>query len=150
MEQTHFSKWLRQLMNRNDKKKPLCVAYVIGTFSAAPLTVACMNEFLKWLKSPDADKAYHDSRVLVKDWMVEMNAALEKENATLRAENARLLAAQRSPAAQQGMGTMEQTMVVLGAQVFAFSREQKRAFAQRGVDMVLGPLLRLSNLRSSC
>ena len=77
------------LMNRNDVKKPLRVAYVIGTFSAAPLTVACMNQFLTWLGTDDATKAYRDSGKLVQDWMVEMNAALEKEDLPLRVSSYR-------------------------------------------------------------
>uniref|UniRef100_A0A7S2S1D5 Glutamate-1-semialdehyde 2,1-aminomutase n=1 Tax=Rhizochromulina marina TaxID=1034831 RepID=A0A7S2S1D5_9STRA len=72
------------LMNRNDPNKPLRVAYVIGTFSAAPLTVACMNQFLKWLKTPDAETAYHNSRVVIQDWMNEMNEAFAARDIPLR------------------------------------------------------------------
>lgn len=87
------------LMNRNDATKPLRVAYVIGTFSAAPLTVACMNQFLKWLNSPAAEETFNNSRVLIRygdslsmlavtfnhrDWMHEMNEAFEAENIPLR------------------------------------------------------------------
>jgi glutamate-1-semialdehyde 2,1-aminomutase len=43
-----------------------------------------MNEFLVWLKSSDATKAYLDSRKRVRDWMDEMNQALEKEQLPLR------------------------------------------------------------------
>jgi hypothetical protein len=42
-----------KLMNRNNPNLPLNVAYVIGTFSAAPLTVACMHQFLTWVLSKE-------------------------------------------------------------------------------------------------
>ena len=66
-----------KLMNRNDPEKPLRVAYVIGTFSAAPLTVACMHQFLTWVESEDAEKVYAESRVLIRDWVKSTNALLE-------------------------------------------------------------------------
>ena len=42
-----------RLMKRFDETRPLRVAYVIGTFSAAPLTLACMAEFLDWVSRPE-------------------------------------------------------------------------------------------------
>ena len=38
----------RELMHRFDKKHPLRVNYIIGTFSAAPMTLGAMAEFLEW------------------------------------------------------------------------------------------------------
>ena len=31
---------------------------MIGTFSAAPLTLACMAEFLDWVQRPETTKEY--------------------------------------------------------------------------------------------
>ncbi len=39
----------KALMNRFDPERPLRVAYVIGTFSAHPVVMGAMNEFLRWV-----------------------------------------------------------------------------------------------------
>ena len=44
----------KELMRRFDPEHPLRVSYVIGTFSALPLTMGSMNAFLKWATSPRA------------------------------------------------------------------------------------------------
>mmetsp|Transcript_29245 Transcript_29245/g.78503 ORF Transcript_29245/g.78503 Transcript_29245/m.78503 type:complete len:419 (+) Transcript_29245:355-1611(+) len=40
----------KELMHRFDKKHPLRVNYIIGTFSAAPMTLGAMSAFLEWNK----------------------------------------------------------------------------------------------------
>src|SRR5262249_35608662 len=41
------------LMRRTDPDHPLRMAYVVGTFSAHPLAMGAMNEFLRWVMRPD-------------------------------------------------------------------------------------------------
>ncbi|GBG29123.1 Glutamate-1-semialdehyde 2,1-aminomutase, chloroplastic [Hondaea fermentalgiana] len=67
------------LMRRSDPVKPLRVAYVIGTFAAQPILVGAMNVFLKWVTSPGARNEYNRLRTDVSEWVVDINARLEKE-----------------------------------------------------------------------
>ena len=69
----------RRLMNRMDPNAPLRVAYVVGTFSAAPLTLAAQNRFLKWLLSDEAKNAYDRLRRDVAQWRDDTNEQLRKE-----------------------------------------------------------------------
>jgi glutamate-1-semialdehyde 2,1-aminomutase len=68
----------RRLMNRIDPEKPLRVAYVVGTFSAAPLTLACQNRFLHWLHSDEAKFEYDRLRREVAAWRDETTDLLNK------------------------------------------------------------------------
>ena len=65
-------------MNRIDPDKPLRVAYVVGTFSAAPVTLACQNRFLTWLLSDEAKNEYDRLRREVAVWRDETNDILNK------------------------------------------------------------------------
>jgi glutamate-1-semialdehyde 2,1-aminomutase len=65
-------------MNRIDPDKPLRVAYVVGTFAAAPLTLACQNRFLTWLLSDDAKNEYDRLRREVATWRDETNEQLRR------------------------------------------------------------------------
>eukprot|EP00511_Aplanochytrium_stocchinoi_P012615 CAMPEP_0204876124 /NCGR_PEP_ID=MMETSP1348-20121228/47461_1 /ASSEMBLY_ACC=CAM_ASM_000700 /TAXON_ID=215587 /ORGANISM="Aplanochytrium stocchinoi, Strain GSBS06" /LENGTH=615 /DNA_ID=CAMNT_0052032845 /DNA_START=274 /DNA_END=2121 /DNA_ORIENTATION=+ len=69
----------KKLMSRGDEKKPLRVAYVIGTFSAHPLLLGAMNRFLNWVKTPEARAEYDRLRSDVAQWVAETNTTLEKE-----------------------------------------------------------------------
>jgi len=69
----------RHLMARSDPVKPLRVAYIVGTFSAHPLLVGAMNQFLKWVSSPDAHKDYDRLRSDVAGWVPDVNKRLEEE-----------------------------------------------------------------------
>lgn len=74
----------KSLMARTDALRPLRVNYVVGTFSAHPLTMASMNEFLKWSTSKKG-KAEHASLTdRVTKWAQRCNARLEKEEIPLR------------------------------------------------------------------
>eukprot|EP00466_Bigelowiella_natans_P019272 jgi/Bigna1/85697/estExt_fgenesh1_pg.C_50247 len=73
----------RNLMSRCDPKKPLRVAYVIGTFAAHPLVLGCMNAFLKWNKT-DGVAAHKNIKKLVKEFSINVNEEMEKENLPLR------------------------------------------------------------------
>lgn len=63
------------------------VAYVIGTFAAAPLTLGCMDAFLKWLQSADATAAYADAQRLTDDFITRGNKALVAEGFPMRLQN---------------------------------------------------------------
>mmetsp|Transcript_3202 Transcript_3202/g.6158 ORF Transcript_3202/g.6158 Transcript_3202/m.6158 type:complete len:344 (+) Transcript_3202:1-1032(+) len=73
----------RNLMSRCDPKKPLRVAYVIGTFSAHPLVLACMNEFLHWNKT-EGKAAHAKIRSLVKKFCIDVNQDMEDADLPLR------------------------------------------------------------------
>mmetsp|Transcript_3368 Transcript_3368/g.6294 ORF Transcript_3368/g.6294 Transcript_3368/m.6294 type:complete len:1254 (+) Transcript_3368:96-3857(+) len=73
----------RHLMSRCDPKKPLRVAYVIGTFSAHPLVLASMNSFLKWNRT-EGKKAHQKIRKLVKDFCIDVNTDMEELDLPLR------------------------------------------------------------------
>lgn len=77
----------RTLMRRFDGAHPLRVAYVIGTFSAAPLTLGCMAAFLKWVRSPDADAAYAQGQQHTDHFVTRINETLVKEGLPLRVQN---------------------------------------------------------------
>jgi glutamate-1-semialdehyde 2,1-aminomutase len=72
------------LMNRTDPARPMRVAYVVGTFSAHPMVMASMNEFLRWVDTDEAKRSYAEAEGRVKAWTRETNARLEKEQLPLR------------------------------------------------------------------
>jgi len=69
----------RRLMNRMDPNAPVRVAYVVGTFSAAPLTLGAQNRFLKWLLSDEAKLAYEKLRRDVAQWRDDVNERFRRE-----------------------------------------------------------------------
>jgi len=73
----------RDLMARTDDSKPLRVNYVVGTFAANPLQIACMNKFLQWVESDEAKRDYDALSKSVPEWVKETNARLEKEKLPL-------------------------------------------------------------------
>jgi len=75
------------LMRRFDPKRPLRVAYVIGTFSAAPAFLGCMSEFLRWLKTDDAKQAYIDGQRNTDEFITKMNKKLVEGKFPLRVQN---------------------------------------------------------------
>lgn len=77
----------RELMKRFDSDHPVRVAYVIGTFAAAPLTLGCMAAFLEWVASDDAAKAYADAQRLTDDFITRGNKALVAAGFPLRLQN---------------------------------------------------------------
>ena len=48
----------RGLMRRFDPEHPMRIAYVVGTFSAYPQAMGAMNEFLHWVRTPEAAAEY--------------------------------------------------------------------------------------------
>lgn len=77
----------RELMRRFDADHPVRVAYVIGTFSAAPLTLGCMHAFLKWAQSKEAATAYAEAGRLTDDFITKGNKALVAAGFPLRLQN---------------------------------------------------------------
>ena len=47
----------RALMRRFDPERPMRIAYVVGTFSAHPVVMGAMNEFLRWVTEPSTADA---------------------------------------------------------------------------------------------
>ena len=76
----------KELMHRFDKNHPLRVNYVIGTFSAAPIVLATMAEFLEWLNRPETNQLYQIANNLTESFVKETNINLIKENMPLRVD----------------------------------------------------------------
>lgn len=47
-----------RLMQRVDADRPMRMAYVVGTFSAHPVVMGAMNEFLGWVETDEASAAF--------------------------------------------------------------------------------------------
>jgi len=77
----------RELMRRFDATRPLRVAYVIGTFSAAPLTLGCMGAFLRWVRSREGQGEYETAQRLTDDFVTRINKELIDEGLPLRVQN---------------------------------------------------------------
>ena len=63
-------------MRRFDPEHPMRIAYVIGTFSAHPVVMGAMNEFLKWLVQPAARKLYAEAKHRCEQWVRSTNERL--------------------------------------------------------------------------
>ena len=74
-------------MKRFDETRPLRVAYVIGTFSAAPLTLACMAEFLDWVQRPETQQKYALATARTDAWVHSVNKVLAAEDLPMRVDN---------------------------------------------------------------
>src|SRR5262245_50606875 len=64
------------LMRRFDPERPMRMAYVVGTFSAHPVVMGAMNEFLRWVVEPDAATRYDDMNERCACWARETNMQL--------------------------------------------------------------------------
>jgi glutamate-1-semialdehyde 2,1-aminomutase len=64
------------VMRRFDPERPLRIAYVIGTFSAHPVVMGAMNEFLRWLTDPSTAARYDEMNERCAAWVRSTNAAL--------------------------------------------------------------------------
>ncbi|KAJ1460855.1 pyridoxal phosphate-dependent transferase [Pelagophyceae sp. CCMP2097] len=76
-----------KLMRRFDPAHPLRVAYVIGTFAAAPLTLATMAEFLSWNSKPETHLLYAAATQRTDAWVHDVNKALSAESLPMRVDN---------------------------------------------------------------
>ena len=77
----------KELMRRFDPDRPMRLAYVIGTFSAHPLVMGAMNEFLRWVTTPKAVQHYDEATQLCTTWTHEVNRALSERALPLRVVN---------------------------------------------------------------
>ena len=63
-------------MSRFDPERPLRVAYVIGTFSAHPVVMGAMNEFLRWVMESCTRSRYEEMNERCTQWVQATNRRL--------------------------------------------------------------------------
>src|SRR5262249_24812451 len=74
----------RRLMRRFDAERPMRLAYVISTFSAHPVVMGAMNEFLRWLDDPATPRLYAEMNERCAHWAEETNRGLAEAALPLR------------------------------------------------------------------
>ncbi len=77
----------KELMRRFDPDHPMRIAYVIGTFSAHPLVMGAMNEFLKWLVEPTTARLFQEANSRCEQWVGSTNEKLVESSVPLRVVN---------------------------------------------------------------
>jgi glutamate-1-semialdehyde 2,1-aminomutase len=74
----------KELMRRFDPERPMRIAYVIGTFSAHPLVMGAMNEFLRWVQQPETAQLYEEGNQRCAQWLRTTNEKLADASLPLR------------------------------------------------------------------
>lgn len=74
-------------MRRFDPERPMRLAYVIGTFSAHPLVMGAMNEFLRWVCRPQAYQLYEESNHRCTAWAGSVNRVMADRKLPIRVVN---------------------------------------------------------------
>jgi glutamate-1-semialdehyde 2,1-aminomutase len=74
----------KELMRRFDAEHPMRIAYVIGTFSAHPLVMGAMNEFLQWVVQPATAQLYDEAKQRCEQWVHSTNHKLAELSLPLR------------------------------------------------------------------
>jgi len=77
----------KDLMRRFDADHPMRIAYVIGTFSAHPVVMGAMNEFLKWLIRPATAELYAEAKRRCEQWVRSTNEVLGQQSLPVRVMN---------------------------------------------------------------
>jgi len=77
----------KTLMRRFDPKRPMRVAYVVGTFSAHPVVMGAMNEFLRWVTDPTTASLYDEMNDRCAQWAQSTNHALADAALPVRVVN---------------------------------------------------------------
>ena len=77
----------KELMRRFDPDHPMRIAYVIGTFSAHPMVMGAMNEFLHWLLRPETAGLYMEAERRCGQWVRSTNNALSQLALPVRVMN---------------------------------------------------------------
>src|SRR5215510_14126244 len=77
----------KDLMRRFDPDHPMRLAYVIGTFSAHPLVMGAMNEFLRWVSRPQTWQLYEGANQHCTEWAHAVNRAFSEHALPLRVVN---------------------------------------------------------------
>jgi glutamate-1-semialdehyde 2,1-aminomutase len=72
------------LMRRFDPERPMRLAYVIGTFSAHPVVMGAMNEFLRWLREPTTARLYDEMNERCARWALGTNRRFVEAGLPLR------------------------------------------------------------------
>jgi glutamate-1-semialdehyde 2,1-aminomutase len=67
----------KALMRRFDPDRPMRIAYVIGTFSAHPVVMGAMNEFLRWVVHPSTAEQYEEMNQRCGRWVQAINQQLQ-------------------------------------------------------------------------
>jgi glutamate-1-semialdehyde 2,1-aminomutase len=75
------------LMRRTDPDHPLRMAYVVGTFSAHPLVMGAMREFLDWVERPDVVATYVTANAQCTEWVRSTNRRLVDQSLPVRVVN---------------------------------------------------------------
>jgi glutamate-1-semialdehyde 2,1-aminomutase len=75
------------LMRRFDPDRPMRMAYVVGTFSAHPVVMGAMNEFLKWVEEPGTSDEYERMNQRCEDWVRSTNVRLAEASLPVRLMN---------------------------------------------------------------
>ena len=63
---------------------PMRIAYVIGTFSAHPLVMGAMHEFLRWVVQPRTAQLYDEAKQRCAQWVHSTNQKLAALSLPLR------------------------------------------------------------------
>ena len=74
----------RDLMQRFDPKRPMRLAYVVGTFSAHPAVMGAMYEFLTWVTASGRERDYEVMNRECAEWVRSTNARLAEEALPVR------------------------------------------------------------------
>jgi glutamate-1-semialdehyde 2,1-aminomutase len=77
----------RELMRRFDPEHPMRLAYVIGTFSAHPVVMGAMYEFLRWIREPATGALYEEMNQRCADWARATNRRLAEAALPVRVVN---------------------------------------------------------------
>ena len=77
----------KDLMRRFDPNRPMRLAYVIGTFSAHPHVMGAMNEFLRWVTTPQTAQLYNDANERCAEWAAAVNKDFAERSLPLRVVN---------------------------------------------------------------
>ena len=75
------------LMRRFDPDRPMRMAYVVGTFSAHPVVMGAMNEFLRWAAEPDTALEYERMNRQCDAWVTSTNLRLTQASLPVRLTN---------------------------------------------------------------
>src|SRR5262245_52495080 len=75
------------LMRRFDPRYPMRIAYVVGTFSAHPVVMGAMNEFLRWPVQPATATRYDEANSQCAEWMQATNLQLADASLPVRVLN---------------------------------------------------------------
>lgn len=77
----------KELMRRFDSQHPMRIAYVIGTFSAHPVVMGAMNEFLNWLVQSATAELYIEAKRRCEQWVRSTNESLSRLSLPVRIMN---------------------------------------------------------------